>query len=97
MASANVYLSWICQELCIEPDITLQETDVGPNGYVNIHFLHFDEIGGGEFAQDFEKLLGECFKHVKVTISDNEEGKLGLHITFKLDHIKTKIYNVRNT
>ena len=81
----NLYLSWICQELCIEPAISLQETDVTPKGIVVIHFVHFSAEDGNNIAQDFEKLLDESFPDAEVSISNEKKGEwLELHITFKL-------------
>ena len=91
IADANIYLSWICQELCIEPNITIQETDITPKGKVEIDYMHFADVDGREFAKDFEKLLDESFRHAKVYLLKEEKGKwIDLHITFKIGHIKKK-------
>lgn len=96
IANANIYLSWICQELCIEPALIIQETDVKPNGYVDIRYIHFADVDGSEFAQDFKKLLNESFRHAKVYISEDEECEwFDLHITFKLDYFKKRTYQIQ--
>ena len=97
IADANIYLSWVCQELCIEPDITIQEIDISPKGIVEIHYMHFADVDGNEFAQDFEKLLDESYKHAKVYVLKEEEGEwFDLHISFKIGHIKKRIYKIQS-
>lgn len=96
LAIINTHLSWICQELCIEPAITIQKADVTQKGYVVIHYIHFSDVDGVNFAQDFEKLLNESFRHVEVFVADGEKSKwLNLHITFKYDPIKLRIYKLK--
>ena len=81
----NLYLSWMCQELCIEPAITLKEVDVTPEGYVDIHYTLLSQEEGKDFAQDFKKLLTESFPDAEVNVSNIDTGEgFDLHITFRL-------------
>ena len=82
---ANLFLSWICQELCIEHVITLKEDDVTSKGYAETHYAHFSEEDVKNFAKDFEELLDESFLDAEVKISKDKRGEwFDLHITFKL-------------
>ena len=91
--NTNIHLSWICQEMCIEPEITVKESDLTPNGYIDIQYRHFSEEDGDDFAEEFEQMLDESFRHAEVYISEREEGEwFHLQISFKYDPIKLIIY-----
>ena len=76
----------------IEPAIIITKSDVTPNGYIDIQYSHSSEVDGDIFAQEFEELLDESFRHAEVYVSDKEEGEwFDLNISFKYDSLKQRV------
>ena len=93
LINTNTHLSWICQEMGIEPSIMISKSDVTPNGYIDIQYRHSSDVDGNTFAKEFEELLDESFRHAEVYVSDKEEGEwFDLNISFKYDSLKQRVY-----